>query len=728
MAKGVSTVLAVWRRRGLPALATFTAVMGAAVAYLVITPRLYQTSARLMIDDKKVSVSELGRDLTQLSSNTGVGRNPLADQAELVKSQTVLQLAISKLTFQGKTDNSELQLSPQEISHRLKVVIVPATNILELRYQSQNRNHAAEFLNAVAQAMVEENIKTISSDATKVRQFLEQKVPIARQRLQKAELAETRYRQTSGVVSIDDQTKSLVASLADLENQERSLAAQLQETRSRDASLRQITNARNIKNAYASVREGQDEQLKVLRAKLTDIETKLIEARIKFEDAHPTVQNLTGQRNQLRSLYTEQMLRVSSNSSSDNVNDTANDQISQTLYSDLITNDIQRLAIENKLNAIRSMRANIQGRLALLPSKQQPLTILTREREEAAESLKFLQSKLEEAQITEAQKVSNIRIIEQAEVPDTPASPKRAVVLVIAVFFGSILSVGVILLLEVMDNTLRDASEAEELLKLPLLGVLPRIPATKLSLEPAEQFLDDLGLVEPYRMLLKNLEFRSLEKLRVIVVSSPLSGEGKSVIVSHLAAVAAMLYRRTLIIDADLRKPSQHTLFNLAPKPGVTDVIKGRKSLAAAVQSTDIENLSVLTCGELHGRPSQLLESKSMNALLAEAAERYDLVIIDTPPLSACADASTLSQYSDGVILTTRPDFTLKEVLQRAVSELNQNRIPILGVVVNGLTTETEKYYRYPVEDYQSILSKPFRRLAGLATHSKDDTHNERSE
>ena len=725
MGKGISTLLAVLGRRGFPAITVFAAVIGASFAYLKVTPQLYETSARLMLDDKKASVSELGRDLTQINSSS-VGRNPLADQAELLKSQTVLQMAIDKLKPQ-KDNSTGKELTPSDIKSKLKVVIVPATNILELRYQSPNPEQAAEVVNAVSEAMVEENIKSISSEATKVRQFLSQKVPQARQRLQQAELAETRYRQQSGVVAADDQTKSLVGSLADLENQERTLAAQLQEARSRDASLRQVTDAKNITTAYASVREGQDEQLKVLRNKLTDLETKLIEARTKFKEEHPTVLDLVQQRDEVRALYAQQMARVSSNNPTANFKNLANDQISQNLISELISNDITRLAVENRLNAIRQMRANIQRRLALIPIQQQPLTVLTRQREEAAESLKFLQSKLEEAQIAEAQKVSNIRILEAAVAPELPSSPKRTVVLVLAGFFGSILAVGLVLILELMDNTLRDASEAEELLQLPLLGVLPRLPATKLSLEPAEQFLDDLGLVEPYRMLLKNLEFRNVDNLQVIVVSSPLSGEGKSVIVSHLAAVSAMLSRRTLIIDADLRKPSQHTLFNLAPRPGITDVIDGTRLLLSAVQSTAVENLSVLTCGELRGRPSQILESPAMKALVAQAAEYYDLVIIDTPPLSACADASTLSQMSDGVILTTRPGFTLKEVLQRAVSELNQNRIPVLGVVVNGMTSGTEKYYRYPSQEYPSLLPKSLRRLTALGSGRRNSTDNSRS-
>jgi capsular exopolysaccharide synthesis family protein len=286
-------------------------------------------------------------------------------------------------------------------------------------------------------------------------------------------------------------------------------------------------------------------------------------------------------------------------------------------------------------------------------------------------------------------------------------------VLVVAIAFGSILAVGIILLLEVMDNKLRDASEVEELLKLPKLGVLPDIPATALNLEQPDYFLDNAGLVEPYRQLLKTLEFRTHKKLRLIVVSSTVSGEGKSLVVSHLAAVSAMLSRRTLIIDADLHQSMQHSLLGLPKEPGLTDVIDKEITLLHAVQPTGIENLSILTCGELRDRPASLLESPSMKSLLEEAAAHYDLVIVDTPAVTSCADANTLSQYSDGLVMVIRPNFTPREILVRAVSELTGNGVPILGVVVNGMTTQAEKYYRKPVKGYQP-LSKPLKRLTDL--------------
>lgn len=694
-------------RRSLPAAATFIAVIGGAFTYLSVTPRVYETSSRLMLNEQQASVSELGRDLSQVSNSTPGGPSPLADQAELVKSQRVLEKAIQIFNSQYKDEPKQNfgkdGLTSEYLRKNLSVKIVPATNIMQLTYENEDPVLAAKLLNAVSRAMVDYDIKAISSEATKIKEFLENKqLPIARTKLREAEATESQYRQASGIVSFSEQTESLVENLASLEEQERSLSASLEQVRSQENSLREITDANSLSSAYSSIRSGSDEELVKMRSALAELERQFVEARLKFTTNHPQVIELAQKRDAFRQMYEQQLANVSPSNQAAPVNKIASDEISQELTSKLITNEIERLAIEKKLVTVRSQIADLKTRVAQLPVKQQPLTALVRQREEAASTLKFLQSKLEEARLAQAQKVSNIRIIESAKVPESPSSPKKSIVLALATVFGGILATGVILLLELMDNTLRDGREAEELLNLPLLGVLPRLPGKTLVLEPSDRFLDQIGLVEPYRMLFKTLEFRSDDReLQTIVVSSTVSGEGKSVVVSHLAAVSAMLSRKTLVIDADLRRPVQHTLFNLPPKPGITEIIEGSRSFINAIQITDIDNLDVLTCGELHGRPSQLLESVEMKSILEQAAKEYDLVIIDTPPISACADAATLGKQSDGVVLVTRPSFTNKEMLKKAVSELSGNHIPILGIVVNGMSNLTEKYYRYPVKSYQ---------------------------
>lgn len=708
MNNSIVSILTVLRRRSLPAIATFAAVIAGAVYYLNVTPRIYETSARLILDNKLASVSELGRDLTQ-SSGGSVGSSPLADQAELAKSQPVLAIVIAKVSSESKLNSSQAIPAPNNLRANLQVKIVPATNILELNYKNQNPVLAAKLLNAIAEAMVEENMTTIKAEATKIKEFLEKyELPNARKRLLEADAVEKTYRRESGIVSYEEQSKSLVESLASVQEEKRNLLVQLQEARSQETSLQQITKRRNPANAYAAVRSGQNEELNKLREKLSDLEQQLAETRSRFTEEHPSLTSLIQQRDAIQRLYQQELDKMSSSNQAVVANDNiAAEKLSQDLTSQLITNRIQKSAIENKLKAVQNELANLQKRLTELPTKQQNLTTIIRKREEAESSLKFLQSKLEEARIAEAQKISNLRIIETATVPTSPASPKPTVTLVLAIVFGGGLAIGVMILLEVMDNTLKNSTEVEELLELPLLSVLPPLPTKKLKLNSAEKLLEHISFVEPYRNLFKTLQIGGIQKPRLIVVSSTISGEGKSVVAAHLAAVSAMLSRRTLIIDANLQKPVQHKAFNLNPTIGITDVIDGKKSLMEAVQSTNIDCLHVLTYGKPQDHPFQLLESAEIDAMLAEATNNYDLVIIDTPSLSNSPDAAILSKNSDGLILVTRPNFTRKEILQKTVSELVKSRIPLLGVVINDqMTSANEKYYHSSaINGYQPVRS-----------------------
>jgi polysaccharide biosynthesis transport protein len=706
MSTNLKSLPTVIQRHLFPALATFAATIGASLVYVAVTPPEYEGSARLMLDGKQASVSELGKDLSQISSAIPGGASPMGNQAELIKSERVLKRALGKVVNQPTEVNTHNRLTTEKLNKGLKVKIVPATNILEINYKDKDPKLVAKVLNAVSEATVEESAEVVRREAANVRKFLEGEVPKQRIRLQAAEVNENNYRKNSGVVSFDEQTRSLVGSLASLEEQERTLVAQLEEIKSRDKSLRQITETDSLTQAYASVRGGQDKELEKLRGKLKELEAKVVEAKLLYTDNHPTLINLVEQRDAIIKLYNQELNRLSPQQQTIQVGQVAGDGISQELTSKLINNEVENLALKNKLKVIQSNLTKVKDNLAELPIKQQPLTALTRKREEALNSLKLLQIKLEEARIAEVQLVGNVRIIDLAQAPTFPTSPKLPIILLLGGVVGVILAAGIIVVLEVMDNTLRDASEAQEILKLPLLGVLPSLPTQTINLEPGEEFLDNVVLVEPYRMLLKNLQFRNSEELKVLVISSTIAGEGKSIVVSHLAAVSAMLSRRTLIIDADLRRPVQHQLFNLSQSSGVTDVICGHQSLMEAVQPTEIDNLSILTSGEIYDRPSQFLESQVMKSLVTEARENFDLVIIDTPPVTACADAATLSKFSDGMMIITRPSFTHKEAMQMAVSDLTHNHLPLLGIVVNGITSPAQKYYHRSLKQYQSVSSK----------------------
>ncbi len=683
---------ALLKRHALPACATLCAVVGAALFYGQKAPQVYETSARLLLDDRTKSISELGRNLTKVPDNVPGGSTAIATQAELVKSERVIKRALASILPPGQPEDPSRKLTIGDLSKALKIKILPATNLLEVTYQNNNPELVAQVLNAVAEATVQEDAASIRREASTVREFLEKKVPAQQSKVLEAEAIESRYRQGTGVVALENQTQSLVTSLADVETQERLVIAQLREAGTKGALLQQVTGVDNPQAAYAATRIGQDEQLKALRLRLAEVENKVIETRSRLGDQHPDLLAVIEQRDELNKRYADRTAEVLPEGQVQPPNSqAATDDVSRGILSQYINGEVDRTALEQKLTTLQAAKADLQARIASIPEKQQGLTAVTRQREETSASLKGIQTKLEEARVAEAQLISNIRILDRAVAPQKSSSPQQPVILAVAIAAGLILAVGLSLLMELMDNTLRDPKELAALTNVRLLGKLPKLPF-KPTYSRIDQFLDMPHLVEPYRMLLKTID-RSLtpqssqspqsKQPKIILVSSVMDGEGKSNLVAYLGAVAATLSYRTLVIDTDSQQAMQHTLLGVSATPGLSNAIVRKTPVQEAIKSTAIDNLFLMPYGELPKRPATVMESPEMAALLETVGQEFDLVLVDTAILSRSVDAVTLSPYTSGLILSTRPEHTRRDLLKQLLQDLQDNQIEPLGLVVN---------------------------------------------
>lgn len=675
-----STIL---KRHALPVCMTLCAAIGAALFYGQKAPRSYESSARLVLDDRTRSISELGRNLTKLPDNVPGGSTAIATQAELIKSEGVLRRALATILPPGQSEDPSRKLTVMDLSRALKVKILPATNLLDVSYQNNNPELVAKVLNAVADATVKEDANSIRREASTVREFLEKNVPVQQSQVLEAEAIESRYRQDTGAVALENQTQSLVTSLADVENQERTVVAQLRESATKGALVQQVTGVNNPGTAYAATRVGQDEQLKAIRLRLAEIEIKVNETRSRLGDQHPDLLAVIEQRNEMQKSYNARVAEVLPDGQNQpQASQSATDEVSKSILSQYITGEIDRTALEQKLKTLQTAKADLQSRIAQIPEKQQGLSAVTRQREEKSLSLKGVQTKLEEARIAEAQLISNIRVLDRAEVPTKPSSPQQTVIMAVAIAAGLVLATGLSLLLELLDNTLRDPKELSGLTDIPILGKLPKLPF-KPTYARIDQFLDMPNLVEPYRMLLKALDRRLVQRPKIILVSSVMEGEGKSNLVAYLGAVAASLSYRTLVIDTDSAQAMQHTLLGVSATPGFSNAIVNSAEFKDVVKSTAIENLFIMPYGELPKRPATVMESTALPKLLETIGNKFDLVLVDTSVLSRSVDAVTLHPYVGGMIISTRPDHTRRDILKQLLLDLKDAQIEPLGLVVN---------------------------------------------
>ncbi|BAY25944.1 lipopolysaccharide biosynthesis [Calothrix sp. NIES-2100] len=685
---------------------TFVSVLiGVTAISLAISPKLYETSARLMVGQKEVGISALGQELTNINNQTpSKAADPVATQAELIKSQQILRGALKRALSEGKIPIEKLP-PLEELKMGIKVEIVPATSILEISYTNTDPKVATVLLNQIAQLVIAENTKLIRSEATSLRNFLEEQIPEQQKKLQTAEQAERKYREAYSFVASDVQTNGLIESLSSLENEARQLRAQLQEAKKKEISLQQVIGANTPTGAYIFNRIGQDEQIKELNKQITNVEVAITDARSRWTDQHPQVVSLVQKRDELRALYNQQLSQIIPENQTVNPKEIASNQLSQDIISRYIVVESERKGLEDKLRVVQSDVESLRSRVAKIPVSQQSLVALAREREKAEKALKTLDDKLEEARIAEGQILSNIRIVGEAEIPTDPVSPRPLVIVVLSTVVAIIAAGLLVLLLELMQSRLRDAAEVEAWLDTPVLGVLPKFNPKTFSLATLDSLLDNSEYVEPYRMLLKTLESLGKEQSKVIIVSSVGFGEGKSSVVLHLAAVAGILSRRTLIVSADLQHPIYHNLLDVPAYPGLTEVVTDNLPLLDLVQPTSIPNLSVLPSGRIPNRPSTIIEKLSMDKLLKEAAQHYDYVIVDASPISSNADAATLSQSADGVVLVVKPNSTSKNAALQAISDLQKSGATLLGVVINEtvLPIEKELAVLTPIDEHQQL-------------------------
>lgn len=294
--------------------------------------------------------------------------------------------------------------------------------------------------------------------------------------------------------------------------------------------------------------------------------------------------------------------------------------------------------------------------------------------------------------------LSNVSIESTASIPVAPSSPNVSRILMSFSGFGFLLGVGLVMLWHRLDRSVRDFRTVESTLHLVTLGHVPFLrdkarrrslfPQKARNIDPISPFDETInaGGLEAFRYLRTSLDYAA-PGLQVLLVTSSHPSEGKSTISANLAASYAERGRRTLLIDADLKRPSQHSIFNVARIPGLSDVVAGAAKAEETIRRTRAENLDLLTAGLPTPSTTTLLESGAMAEFLAEIRDKYDVIIIDTCPADALADALVLATRVDGVLITVRHGHTPMDALRRVTEKMRTIGAPVMGVVYN----ETDK-------------------------------------
>jgi receptor protein-tyrosine kinase len=312
-----------------------------------------------------------------------------------------------------------------------------------------------------------------------------------------------------------------------------------------------------------------------------------------------------------------------------------------------------------------------------------------------------LQQRGEQLQILAALQTGNAELVQPANAPSAPSSPRTKRNVILGLLFGLMMGGGLAVLLERLDRRLKDPKAVADLYGRPVIGAVPE----SREIARTDQGFEDLPTneAEPMRMLRANLRYFNVDReVRSVLVTSAAPGEGKSTVAKHLASAAASTGERVLLLEADLRRPTLKTRMRLAGDNGLSQVLAGTRSLRAAIEQIEVagsggerRTLSVLASGPIPPNPTDLIESDRMRQVLKAVGEKYDLVVIDTPPTSVVSDAIPLVKNVDGVLVVSRLGKTTRDASVHLRDQLNNLGAYVLGVVVNSVTRGGSSGYGY---------------------------------
>lgn len=672
-----------------------------ATAFVTYTQKpVYESQGKLVFTKKDAasSLSSLSDKMGELGGLTNLS-NPVETEAEVIRSNPIIIRTINELKLK---DKKGAPMSMDAFLETLKLKTIRGTDVMELSYKSTDKQEAANVVNSLMKYYLESNIRTNRAEAMSAREFLSQELPKVEKRVTEAEIALRRFKERNRVVALDVEARVSLESLGKLTESITQSQGELAAAYTRSVALQnemKLTTQQAVDLSTLSQSPGVQQVLTEYQKTQHDLAI----ARTLYTNENPKVVDLllkeAAQKKELAARVTETV----GNSNSLPKQNLQIGELKQALTQDLVKSEVERLALTNQVGELRKVFMVNKSRLDSLPRLEQQQLQLQRQLMVAQTTYQELLRQFQLVQVMENQNIGNARIISEALVPEIPVSPKKPLNLALGGFLGVLLGAGTALLLESMNQYLKNIEEANRLLGFPLLGTIPQY-GEKRSKNPVEGLLEVPLLDQPYspvstslEMLNTNLGFTVSDKeLQVILLTSSTSGEGKSFVAANLAVAASHVGKRVLLIDCDMRRPRQHRIWEIPNLLGMSNILAGQNEVKPAIHKVFL-NVDMLPAGKIPPNPVTLLDSQRMADLIKKARQDYDFVIIDAPPLTAVTDPLIISKFADGILLVVRPGLVEYSALKSAKSLLNQSKTPVLGMAVNGVSEESSYggYYYY---------------------------------
>lgn len=672
-----SLVRTLWRYRWV-VLATAIAGLAGGFVYIAKATPIYSSASRVYIEQATPKI-------INENEHTGRSANYLNTQCELIKSSPILGIAVDGRGLKSLKTLAGVSNPVAFLKHGLTTQVGKTDDIINVALESPYPEDAAQIVNAVVDAYVTYQARQKRSTAAEVLRILQKEKAKRDAELTDKLKAIVEFKKINGLFASEREGGNVVLQRL-VKLSDALTAAQVDAVESKaDWTAAKAAGEEDPAKARHLIRGDSSKggpsgpvQDSSLQGELRSAQESLAAQMASYGPQVPVVQLLEAKVGRLKAALAAEDREIAK----------AFVALKEQRYV---------AARERKKELAAAMKE--QETLAQDSNlKSAQYAVLQSERDRLDKLCNILDNRIKELNVTEDAGVLNINILEVAKVAAKPVRPDKVRVMTLALVGGILLGIAIVLAREWTNQRIQTPDEASAVTSLPVLGVVPhmrgrltrRERGLRTTLEPQSQE------AEAYRTVRTAVYFGVPDGVaKTILICSPTPGDGKTTTVSNLAIAMAKACQRTLIIDADFRKPMQHEIFGISQGGGLSAVLAGRGVLEESIYHTDIEQLDVLPCGPIPLNPSEMLSSPAFAKTLEQLAEKYDHILLDSPPIIPVTDSRILGAMSGATLLVIKAGKSTRKATRQAREMLLSTGARLLGIVVNDLAQGRSKYGYY---------------------------------
>src|SRR5215470_17020315 len=625
-------------------------------------------------------------------------------QVSLIKGYPVLEEVARRLGKLPQTASDEtLRESPayqatlDNLAGKVRASRVPSTSIIEIAVTSPNAREAKELANTIAEVYREHNKTNRNARVIEARKFIEAQLREVEGRVKRAEEEVWAFRDANRIIAPGAESTVLLSLFTQVRGDIERTRQQRIELEGMQTRLTRNGRAAADDRIYV---DASNPNLAKLAAAQSELMLERTNLALEVTDRHPRLQAID---DRLREIRGEMRREIAG----------------------------QVAALRNREEILNRQMGDLLAKNREVPATELSLARLQRDAKVNDDLLTLLKTRHQEALIKESEGVEEVSIVRPASDASTPAGTEMVNTVFLGALLGFVLGVVLAFVRETLDTSIGTIEDVESYLGVRVLGIVPHIDPREtmqrlIERRPALGAMDPDALqshallithfdpkspvAEAYRTLRTNIQFERMERGgKVLVVTSPTLQEGKTTTIVNLALTMAQNGQKTLLVGANMRRPSIHRFFGIDREPGlsdilvgnaqwrdcvrgVSDILMGRFEMEDVMAAPGLDNLHIIEAGPIPPNPSELLSTQAMTDFLNAVAAEYDIVLVDTPPILPVTDSAIVAGKADGVLLVYQAGKVGRLVLKRAKTHLESARAQVWGVVLNDLQTEVSGY------------------------------------